>query len=121
MTPPRPVDHTLFDLPRPRRDIAPGAVHLPGWLNLEQQRRLVGAFRTWSRGPVPIRAAALPSGHRMSVETVCLGWHWQPYRYTRAAGDVNGATVLPLPDWLADLGRQALADAYRDPDSAIRY
>jgi alkylated DNA repair protein (DNA oxidative demethylase) len=48
----------------------------------------------------------------MSVRTVCLGWHWQPYRYTREATDVNGARVLPLPEWLVRLGRTAVAEAY---------
>src|SRR5664280_3651016 len=67
---------------RPRREIAPGAVHVPGWLSIEQQRRLVVACSGWAAGPVPIRAARLPGGHVMSVRTVCLGWHWQPYRYT---------------------------------------
>lgn len=47
----------------------------------------------------------------MSVRTVCLGWHWQPYRYTREATDVNGAAVLPFPDWMARLGRRALLGA----------
>ena len=40
-------------------------------------------------GPVPIRAAKV-RGHEMSVRTVCLGWHWHPYAYTRDAVDVNG-------------------------------
>jgi alkylated DNA repair protein (DNA oxidative demethylase) len=106
------------------RELAPGAVHLPGWLSQEQQRKLVSAFESWSAGPVPIRSAMV-RGHPMSVQTVCLGWHWQPYRYTRRATDVNGARVLALPDWLADLGRHALAavawpeaGAYR-PDTAL--
>jgi alkylated DNA repair protein (DNA oxidative demethylase) len=60
-------------------DFPPRERHLPGWLDTAQQRRLVQAFRAWSTGPVPIRAASLPSGHRMSVRTVCMGWHWQPY------------------------------------------
>ncbi|EFV13466.2 alkylated DNA repair protein AlkB [Segniliparus rugosus ATCC BAA-974] len=60
----------------------------------------------------------------MSVETVCLGWHWLPYRYTRTADDVNGRRVLPFPDWLGDLARGAVeeacgaATAYR-PDAAL--
>ena len=29
----------------------------------------------------------------MSVQTVCFGWHWLPYRYTRTADDVDGARV----------------------------
>jgi alkylated DNA repair protein (DNA oxidative demethylase) len=109
---------TLFEAPR--TVLGPGAVHLPGWLDLSGRRRLVEAFAQWSAGPVPVRAAVLPGGRTMSVRTVCLGWHWQPYRYTRTADDVNGARVLAFPDWLGDLGRQAVADAY-DPDAATAY
>ncbi|GAA2095549.1 alpha-ketoglutarate-dependent dioxygenase AlkB [Microlunatus panaciterrae] len=104
-----------------RRLVAPGAVHLPGWLSLAQQQFLVRQFEDWSSGPVPIRAARLPGGRQMSVRMVCLGWHWQPYRYTREAADVNAARVLELPEWLGDLGRQALAKAYEDPGAAEAY
>jgi alkylated DNA repair protein (DNA oxidative demethylase) len=108
-------------IPRPRTQIAPGAVHVPGWLSAEQQRKLVAACREWAAGPVPIRHTVLPRGGTMSVQTVCLGWHWEPYRYTRVAGDVNGERVAPLPPWLAELGRRALIDAYQDPASAAGY
>jgi alkylated DNA repair protein (DNA oxidative demethylase) len=104
-----------------RREIAPGAVQLPGWLSLERQRQLVTACREWARGPVPMRAATLPGGRRMSVRTVCLGWHWQPYRYTRTADDAGGGRVAELPGWLADLGRAALAEAYQDPAAGAAY
>jgi DNA oxidative demethylase len=106
-------DVTLFD--RPRTELGPGAVHLPGWLDRSGQQRLVAAYEEWSAGPVPVRAAVLPGGRPMSVRMVCLGWHWQPYRYTRTADDVNGARVLGFPDWLGDLGRRAVADAYDEP------
>jgi DNA oxidative demethylase len=33
----------------------------------------------------------------MSVQRVCLSWHWAPYRYTRTADDVDGAVVSPFP------------------------
>lgn len=105
---------------RPRAHPAPGAVHVPGWLSPDEQRRLVTACREWARGPVPIRHTRLPRGGVMSVRTVCLGWHWSPYRYTRTADDVNGARVAELPDWLAELGRRALADAYERPDVVYR-
>ena len=87
----------------------PGAVHQPGWLTLDQQRWIVDRFHEWAVGPVPIRAAKV-RGHEMSVKTVCLGWHWQPYTYTRAATDVNGERVLPFPDWMVRLGRRALQE-----------
>ncbi len=92
---------------RHRREIAPGATLIPNWLTLEQQTWIAGQFRDWARGPVPIRAAKV-RGHEMSVHTVCLGWHWRPYRYTREATDVNGAHVLTFPDWMVRLGRYAL-------------
>jgi DNA oxidative demethylase len=98
--------------PRERAVVAPGAVHVPGWLPVERQRELVEACRGWARGPVPIRHTVLPGGGVMSVQTVCVGWHWQPYRYSRTADDVNGARVAEFPDWLVELGRAALAAAY---------
>src|SRR6201999_2945939 len=99
-------------------EIAPGAVHVPGWLTLEEQRELVVACREWARGPAPMRHTKLPNGGVMSVQTVCLGWHWLPYRYSRTADDVDGAPVTAFPDWLGDLGRRAVRDAYEDPEAA---
>ncbi|MYV55577.1 alpha-ketoglutarate-dependent dioxygenase AlkB [Streptomyces sp. SID3212] len=107
--------------PRPREVVAPGAVHVPAWLSGERQRELVTACREWARGPVPIRHTVLPNGGVMSVRTVCLGWHWQPYRYTRTAGDVNGARVAAFPPWLVEWGRAAVAEAYGDPAGAAAY
>lgn len=120
---------TLF-IPEPRerdrRDVAPGATLVPDWLTLEQQAWIVGQFHKWTHGPVPIRAAKVRE-HEMSVKTVCLGWHWRPYTYTREATDVNGARVLPFPDWMVRLGRRALrgtgygeaaAESYT-PDTAL--
>ena len=110
--------NALFDpVPAEPVEVAPGAVHVPGWLSLEQQAELVDACRTWGRGPVPFRAAKLPGGHEMSVQTVCLGWHWQPYKYSRVAEDAGGGRVLEFPEWLAEWGRKALIDAY-GPEAA---
>jgi DNA oxidative demethylase len=106
---------------RPRAEVAPGAVHVPGWLTLEEQRRLVAACRQWARPPAGMRATRLPTGGMMSVQTVCLGWHWIPYRYSRIAEDVDGAPVKEFPGWLADLGRRAVADAYGDAAAGRRY
>ncbi|MGW7286926.1 alpha-ketoglutarate-dependent dioxygenase AlkB family protein [Streptomyces sp. NPDC054847] len=110
--------------PRDRAVVAPGAVHVPGWLPVGRQRELVDACRGWARGPVPLRHTVLPGGGVMSVRTVCVGWHWQPYRYSRTADDVNGAPVAPFPGWLVELGREALVEAYGEhqgytPDTAL--
>ncbi len=115
-------------IPRPRRELGPGAVHVPGWLDVDRQRELVVACREWASAGPGIRAATLPSGHRMSVRTVCLGWHWicsrslrsaHLHRYSRTRDDQDGSPVTPFPDWLADLGRAALAES--DPEAARTY
>jgi DNA oxidative demethylase len=106
---------------RHRGEIAPGAVHLPDWLSLEQQLSLIEACRQWAAGPAPMRHTRLANGAVMSVQTVCLGWHWLPYRYSRTAEDVDGAPVKPFPEWLADLTRKAVLDAYGDAELAAGY
>lgn len=105
---------------RPAVELPEGAHHVPGWLTLEQQRWIVARFHEWTAGPVPLRAAKI-RGHEMSVRTVCLGWHWRPYAYSRAAVDVNGNQVLPFPDWMVRLGRQALVAATGDPHAGDGY
>ena len=106
---------------RPRAEIAAGAVHVPGWLSIAEQQRLVTACREWARPPAGMRHTAMPSGGQMSVQTVCLGWHWMPYRYSRTAEDVDGAPVKPFPDWLADLGRRALKETLGEADQPAAY
>ncbi|MFE6775185.1 alpha-ketoglutarate-dependent dioxygenase AlkB family protein [Streptomyces sp. NPDC057702] len=108
-------------LPRSRTTPAPGAVHVPDWLPIAEQRALVESCRRWATGPVPMRHTRLPRGGAMSVLAVCLGWHWQPYTYTRTANDVNGRRVAPLPAWLVEWGRRAVADAYQDPAAGADY
>jgi alkylated DNA repair protein (DNA oxidative demethylase) len=105
---------------RQRTEIAPGAVHVPDWLELDRQKTLVEACQAWATGPAPMRHTRVGSGV-MSVQTVCLGWHWLPYRYSRIAEDVDGAPVKPFPDWLRDLVRRAVLDAYGDPEPAAPY
>ncbi|MBW0117115.1 alpha-ketoglutarate-dependent dioxygenase AlkB family protein [Pseudonocardia abyssalis] len=110
--------------PRERRVLAPGAVHVPDWLDLDHQRALVTACRGWAAEGPGIRAATLPNGGRMSVRAVCLGWHWLPYRYSRTRDDQDGSAVTAFPDWMGDLGRDAVRDAYGDgrdyrPDIAV--
>jgi len=109
-----------------RTDLLPGVVHVAGWLDADHQRALVAAFRRWARPPAGLRHPRVPAGHLMTVQSVCLGWHWQPYAYSRTADDTDGAPVKPLPDDLADLARRAVADTLGaavadryEPDAAI--
>ncbi|MFF5934159.1 alpha-ketoglutarate-dependent dioxygenase AlkB family protein [Streptomyces sp. NPDC012508] len=103
--------------PRERAEIAPGAVHVPGWLSPGRQRELVAACREWGRGPVPYRHTVLPGGGVMSVRSLCLGRRWVPYRYL-------DTVEVELPGWLSELGRDAVTEAYGDdggfaPDTAL--
>ena len=111
-----------------RHDLLPDVVHITGFLSDEQQRDLVAQFRQWALPPAGLRHPRVPRGHLMSVQSVCLGWHWQPYAYSRTADDTDGAPVKPLPDSLIDLSRRAVAESYGDdhpdtvdfaPDAAI--
>ncbi|HIW99494.1 MAG TPA: alpha-ketoglutarate-dependent dioxygenase AlkB [Candidatus Nesterenkonia stercoripullorum] len=107
-------------LGRPEIELPAGAHHVPNWLSYEQQRWIVERFREWGRGPVPPRSASI-RGHPMSVKTVCLGWHWRPYQYSRDAVDVNGNRVLDFPEWMVRLGRKALADATGEAEASQEY
>ncbi|MEU6403412.1 alpha-ketoglutarate-dependent dioxygenase AlkB [Streptomyces sp. NPDC046985] len=106
------MDAELF--PRARTEIAPGAVHVPDWLDATRQRELLTACRRWARGPAGLRTVRTPGGGTMSARQVCLGWHWYPYAYAKTVVDGDDAPVKPFPHWLGDLGRRAAADALGD-------
>ncbi len=97
-------------LPRASREIAPGAVHIPGFLSLEEQAWIVGQYRQWRAGPVPPHHPII-SGHPMSVESLCLGLHWTQGGYSERAEALGGRRVLPVPDWTVRLARRAADEA----------
>ncbi|ELS51177.1 alpha-ketoglutarate-dependent dioxygenase AlkB family protein [Streptomyces viridochromogenes] len=105
-------------LPRERTEVAPGAVHVPGWLDAERQRELLRACREWARPPAGLRTVRTPGGGTMTARQVCLGWHWYPYAYARTVVDGDGAPVKPFPGWLGELGRRAVRDALGEPVEA---
>jgi alkylated DNA repair protein (DNA oxidative demethylase) len=90
----------------------PGVVHVPDWLAAAAQRDLVAQFRDWAAPPAGLRRPRMPTGHLMSLEAVCLGWHWYPYAYSRTADDTDGAPVKALPPGLRALACDAVAAAY---------
>ena len=96
-----------------RVDVVPGAVLVRRWLDLDAQREIVERYHEWCAGPVPPRSP-LVRGHEMSVTTLCVGWHWRPYQYSRDAPDVNGRCVLEFPTWLGVLAQRALLDTGPD-------
>ncbi|MGW7821497.1 alpha-ketoglutarate-dependent dioxygenase AlkB family protein [Streptomyces puniciscabiei] len=103
------MEDELF--PRERARVAPGAVHVPDWLDADAQRELLAACRRWARPPAGLRTVRTPGGGTMTARQVCLGLHWYPYGYARTAVDGDGAPVKPFPAWLGELGRRAAVSA----------
>ncbi|MFD3502425.1 alpha-ketoglutarate-dependent dioxygenase AlkB family protein [Streptomyces sp. NPDC058678] len=127
------MDSELF--PRARTEVAPGAVHVPDWLDTARQRELLRDCREWARPPAGLRTVRTPGGGTMTARQVCLGWHWgpvrrcpncgravrdnpecpgwhwYPYAYARTVVDGDGTPVKPFPDWLGELGRDAAREA----------
>lgn len=97
--------------PRTRRVVAPGAVHVPDWLSLDEQRELLAACREWARPPAGLREVRTPGGGRMTARQFGLGWHWTPRGYARTAVDGDGAPVKPMPPLLTELARRAVTAA----------
>jgi DNA oxidative demethylase len=85
---------------------------VPDWLSLNEQRLLIEQCREWARPPAPMQATKMPNGTMMSVQTVCLGWHWVPYRYSRFFDERARIPVKAFPETLTTLGRRAVADVY---------
>ncbi|MER7759011.1 alpha-ketoglutarate-dependent dioxygenase AlkB [Streptomyces sp. NPDC097619] len=100
--------------PRERAETAPGAVHLPDWLDPTAQAALVEDCRRWARPPAGLRTVRTPGG-TMTARQFCLGLHWYPYGYARTAVDGDGAPVKPMPPALDALAREAVLAAYGTP------
>jgi alkylated DNA repair protein (DNA oxidative demethylase) len=108
------------DGPPERVEVRPGVVLVRRWLDADAQRGLVADFRRWAEPPAGLRHPRVPTGHLMSVQSVCLGWHWYPYVYSRTADDTDGAPVTPMPDHVVELGRAAVAATF-GPDAGAAY
>ncbi|MGA3149727.1 MAG: alpha-ketoglutarate-dependent dioxygenase AlkB, partial [Acidimicrobiales bacterium] len=55
-------------IPRSPSVVAPGAVHLPGWLDAAGQRALVASCRGWAEQAGGLRSPRMPRGGMMSVQ-----------------------------------------------------
>ncbi len=103
-------------------ELRPGVVWVPGWLPAAGQAELHAAFRSWAAPPAGLRTPHMPDGSPLSIRSVCLGWHWYPYAYSRTCDDHDGAPVKPFPPLLAQLGREACVATGFEPvpfDAAI--
>ena len=98
----------------------PGVVVVPDWLDLDAQRALVSEFREWAAPPAGLRHPRVPTGHLMTLQAVCLGWHWYPYAYSRTADDTDGAPVKPLPASIDTMARAAVTAAFGSDSAEAR-
>jgi alkylated DNA repair protein (DNA oxidative demethylase) len=121
----RARQQTLF-APEPRADrieVAPGAVWLPGFLDLETQRAVLETAREWLDGPAGGYVPTVRGGGRMHVRMMCLGRHWnaRTYQYEPTRRDFDQAPVPGLPAaWRALAERAAkAADFQIAPDIGI--
>ena len=98
----------LFGL-RAREDVAPGAVHLHGYLSVDEQRRLLAQCRALMDGAVPAYVPIVRGGGKMHVRMLCLGRHWngQTYKYEPTRTDYDGLAVPPVPDEFTRIAREA--------------
>lgn len=94
---------------RPKQELAPGAVHIPDWLSLEEQRQLLDLCREWARPPSGLYTPKMLDGTPLSVRVVCLGWHWYPYKYSRTRDDCDRLPCKAFPFELGSLAQKALA------------
>jgi len=104
-------------------EIAPGVVHLPRCLSLEEQRILVDRCRALVDGDVPAYVPVVRGGGKMHVRMLCLGRHWngQTYTYETTRSDFDQLPAPPLPDDFRTLAQQLAraAGMSLDPDLCI--
>jgi len=104
-------------------EIAPGAVHLPRYLSLDDQRALVAQCRALVDGAVPAYVPVVRGGGRMHVRMLCLGRHWngKTYSYEATRSDFDNLPAPPLPDNLKRLAQDLAraAEMTFDPDLCI--
>jgi alkylated DNA repair protein (DNA oxidative demethylase) len=90
------------------REIAPGAVHLAGFLPIARQRMLVERCLALVDGDPPAYVPVVRGGGRMHVRMLCLGKHWngKTYSYEATRSDFDNLPAPPLPEEFRVLARE---------------
>jgi DNA oxidative demethylase len=89
--------------------MAPGTVHLAGYLSLQEQLDVATRCLELGAQPAGFYTPVVRGNHPMSVRMLCLGRHWnaRTYSYEAVRTDVDRLPVPALPPELADLARRA--------------
>lgn len=87
-------------LQRQRSQPAPGVIHLPDWLPLEQQQAVLTLLRahTRERWYTP----KMPDGTPLRHPLACLGYRWKPYEYFEGDRPIPGELILMAISGLVD-------------------
>jgi DNA oxidative demethylase len=93
--------------------IAPGVVHLRGYVSPMRQREIAEVCRALVDGPVPAYVPVVRGGGKMHVRMLCLGRHWngKTYQYEPTRSDFDSLPAPELPPAFAALAREIAADA----------
>ncbi len=96
-----------------RVEIAPGAMHLRGYLPLAQQRAVAACCFALGAGDAGFYTPVVRGGGVMSVRMLCLGRHWnaRTYSYEDVRSDIDGLPPPPLPSDFILLAARAAEDA----------
>lgn len=102
-----------FPTPSTTIAIAPGAVHLRGFLDLDEQRALADHCRALLDGPVPAYVPTVRGGGKMHVRMLCLGRHWNAmtYHYGETREDYDQQPAPPLTESFRAIASRAGAAA----------
>ena len=104
-------------------DLGPGAVWLPRYLSIDEQRMLAEQCRSLMDGPAGGYVPIVRGGGVMRVRMLCLGRHWnaRTYTYETTRSDYDHAPVAPVPpEFLALAARAAAAAGYEfTPDLCL--
>jgi DNA alkylation damage repair protein AlkB len=94
-------------------EIAPGAVYLAQYLNLDDQRSIAARCLALGAGPAGFYTPIVRGGHPMSVRMLCLGRHWnaRTYSYEDVRSDIDGQPAPPLPEEFTHIAQRAATEA----------
>jgi DNA alkylation damage repair protein AlkB len=110
-------------MPARTLEIAPGAVHMNGYLSSTEQQNVAVQCLQLDAGAAGFYTPIVRGGHPMSVRMLCLGRHWnaRTYSYEGFRSDIDGLAAPALPADLATLASRAGAEAGFDfvPDLCI--
>ena len=107
------MEDSKKDVTASASEIAPGALHLAGYLTFEEQRSIAGRCLGLGADPAGFYKPIVRGGHPMSVRMLCLGRHWnaRTYSYEDVRSDIDGRSVPQLPEEFAHVAQRAAAEA----------